>query len=100
MYALSRITGEMSPGLLGSSPIAKEIEDFASDRSSRDGQPPGRVIKKQSTISPIGQQASGAPQLDPFPRLFEPPSTLAGAALELFHRPSVFFDINAETSSL
>jgi hypothetical protein len=56
-------------------------------------------MKKQPTVPPVGEQAPSPPQLDSFSCLFEPPCILAGAALELFHQPSVFSDPNSETSS-
>ena len=61
----------MSVGFLGSSPIAKEIENFASDRSAGDGQLPRKIMKKQPTVPPVGEQAPGPSQLDrPIPHLF------------------------------
>lgn len=78
------VIGEMTSGFLGSSPIAKEIENFASNRSARDGQSPGKIMKKQPTVLPIGEQAPSPPQLNPFPHLFDQPSLLAGAAFDCF----------------
>ena len=77
MHAPRRVIGETSDGLLQSLPIVKEIENFASNRFGGHGQSPGEIMKKQPTVSPIGEQAPCPSQLDrPLPHLFGHRSTL------------------------
>jgi hypothetical protein len=54
----------MNEGLLGSSPLAKESKNLPGNWSSRDGQPPGEIMKKQPTVPPVGEQAPSPAQLD------------------------------------
>ena len=63
-YARLRVTGKMSNGFLGSSPLVKEIENFASNRSSRDSQSPREIVKKKPAVTPVSEQASSPSQLD------------------------------------
>ena len=106
MHALVRITGEMSEGFLGSSPLAKKSENFTSNRSSGDGQLPSEIIKKQPTVLPVGEQAPSASQLDPIPHLLDQPcipyrnsvriisSTVIPAALALRGNPKTWGNPN------
>jgi hypothetical protein len=43
----------MSLGFLGSSPLAKEIENFASKRPAGGSQLSGEIMKKKPTVPPV-----------------------------------------------
>jgi len=61
----------MRDSLLVGSPLAKEIENSASNRSPRDGQSPGEIMQKQPTVPPVQEQASSPSQSDHLlPHLF------------------------------
>src|SRR5260370_33555587 len=57
-HVLRRVVGKSSDGLLGGSPLVKEIENFASNRPCRDCESLGEVMKNQPTVLPVGEQAS------------------------------------------
>jgi hypothetical protein len=72
-HALRGIIGETSDRRLRSSPVAKEIEKLAGNRSGGDGESYGEIMEKQPTVLPIGEQAFSPPQLNrPLPHLFRP----------------------------
>src|SRR6476646_4791593 len=54
----------MRDSLLVGSPLAKEIENSASNRSPGDGQSPGEIMQKQPTVPPVQEQASSPSQSD------------------------------------
>ena len=58
------VTGEMRDRLLAGSPLAKEIENSASNRSPGDGQSPGEIMQKQPIVPPVQEQASSPSQSD------------------------------------
>src|ERR1700730_8967834 len=87
-HAPWRVIGEMSNRLCGSSPLAKEIENFASKRFGGDVQSSGKIIKKQPPVPPICEQAPSPPQLDrPLPHLFRLTEYACRNSVRMVYRP-------------
>ena len=80
----------MNEGFLGSSPLAKESKNLPGNRTGRNGQPPGEIMKKQLTVPPVREQAGGPSQLDPGPHSVRLAQDAAETALELLTRLSTY----------
>src|SRR5438270_576065 len=62
-HATWRVIGEVSDRFLGNSPLAKEIENFASNRCTGYSQSLGKIMKEQLPVLPVSQQTPSPPQL-------------------------------------